>query len=231
MDKKIILFLAFVVLLSFTSAQTYAQDSNVDIKVSCLNIDCNTPTQISIQYPNTTLAVNNQTMTTQDSFVNYTFSDTEAIGEYKYYLVSVGGTPEFYEDSFTIGNNFTTPLALSYLGFIVILLFTFFLTMYGASKIEWGNKKNTEGKILTINHFKYLKILLYAISYFELMFLFGLSYKLFNEAGIDGFTSFFNFIYQIFLNMIFPLMIFLIIIIFVTWINDKKFQRSIKLGL
>ena len=103
--------------------------------------------------------------------------------------------------------------------------------MYGAGKIEWRNKKNNEGKILTVNNFRYVKILLYVLSYFELMFLFGLSYKTFSEAGIEGFTQFFNFIYQLFLNLIYPLMILLIIFIFVTWINNKKLHQRLNLGL
>jgi len=103
--------------------------------------------------------------------------------------------------------------------------------MYGAGRIEWKSKKNDEGKILTINNFKYVKVFLYTLAYFELMFLFGLSYKVTREADIEGFIQFFNFIYQLFLYLLYPLMIALIIIIFVIWINNKKLHERLKLGL
>ena len=64
-----------------------------------------------------------------------------------------------------------------------------------------------------------------------MMFLFGLSYKFFNEAGIEGFPQFFNFVYQFMLNIMYPLIIFLIIVFFVIWINNKKLSKRLKLGL
>lgn len=86
-------------------------------------------------------------------------------------------------------------------------------------------------KIITINNFRYLKVFLFTMAYFELMFLFGLSFKFFSEANIEGFIEFFNFIYQLFLNFMFPLMIVLIIIVFAIWINNRKLSKRLNLGL
>lgn len=173
----------------------------------------------------------------QYSYIYIEGGNFSYIGEYEYTVVcrnpssSFGGGKRVGFFATINGKNFKTPEAIAYLGFIAILFFTFFMTLYGASQIRWKHKKSDEGKILSINHFRYVKILLYTLGYFELMFLFGLSYKLFNEAGIEGFTQFFNFIYQLFLNLMYPLMVALIIIVFVIWINNKKLKDRLNLGL
>ena len=165
----------------------------------------------------------------------YEFCNTSDLGRYDVkHMGDINGvddTDTFYFKVTPDGKEFTTQNSISYLGFILIILFTFFLTMYGAGRIEWKSKRNSEGKILTINNFKYVKILLYTLAYFELMFLFGLSYKVCREADIEGFAQFFNFIYQLFLNLMYPLMIALIIIIFVIWISNRKLHERLKLGL
>lgn len=228
MKRKNIVFLfgiLFLFSLNFISASSYDFGSDVDIKISCLNVNCSGQVNISIEYPNSSLAVKNQSMTLGNGYVNYTFSDTNTFGTYNYF------TNNGYTNSFTIGNELTTGKSISYIGFIFILIFIFLLTMYGAYKIEWKHQRSNEGKILTINNFRYLKVLLFVFAYAEGMFLFGLSYKFFYEANIEGFTEFFNLIYNIMLNLIYPLMVFLIIIFFVIWINNKKLQKKIKLGL
>lgn len=226
-NEKLFLLLGILVLFSLTSlsALSYNINSDVNIKTSCLNVNCSEEVNITIEYPNSSLAVDNEEMTLGSGYMNYTFSDTSTTGTYTYY------TNNGYTNTFTIGEELTTGRAIGYIGFLIILLFTFFLTLYGAKKIEWKHKKSDEGKILTINNFRYLKVTLFALAYFELMFLFGLSYKIFNEANIDGFPQFFNLVYQIQLNLIFPLIIFLIIVVFVIWINNKKLQDKIKLGI
>ena len=236
--KKILLILMFsIFFLSSVSALdslgTFQQGDSIRISQVCADA---TYINISgVSYPNGSLAVSGIEMTSAGSGeFYYLFSLTEDdSGRYDVRGIS-DGCEETFATYFMItpdGKTFTTQNSISYVGFILIILFTFFLTMYGISRIEWKHKKTPEGKILTINNFRYLKILLSAIAYFELMFLFGLSYKVCREADIEGFTQFFNFIYQIFLALIYPLMIFLIIIIFVTWINNRKLQKSIKLGL
>ena len=237
--KKILLTLILgIFFLSFASAQiqslgVFKVGDDINLIQTCDNCTFNNIT--SVLYPNSSVAISNVQMTKDGTFYNYTFSDTNTIGTY---IVNgfgdLDGIDTVWNYIFEItpnGQNFTTGKSISYIGFIVILLFTFFLTIYGASKIRWEHLKSDEGKILTINNFRYVKVLLFTISYFELMFLFGLSYKFFSEANIEGFTEFFNFVYQLFLNLMYPLMIFLIIAVFVIWINNKKLQEKIKLGI
>lgn len=129
------------------------------------------------------------------------------------------------------GQEFTTAKSISYLGFILISILLLVSTIYGGIKVKWKHPRNNIDEIVAINNFRYIKVFLFTMAYFEAMFLFGLSYKFFNEGGLEGFTEFFNFIYQMFLNLMFPIMIVMIIIMFAIWINNKKLSEKIKLGI
>lgn len=235
--KKIFLILFLAVLLvgsvnALDNQGTFKQNDIVYISQTCS--DATYITISAITFPNSTTAISNINMTSQGSGrYYYEFTNTSTTGRYDFTGISDGCQETFstYFDITPNGKEFTTQNSISYLGFILIILFTFFLTMYGAGRIEWKSKKNSEGKILTINNFRYVKIFLYTLAYFELMFLFGLSYKVCREADIEGFAQFFNFIYQFFLHFMYPLMIGLIIIIFVIWISNKKLKERLKLGL
>jgi len=230
--KKIILTIIlgiFLISMASASLPLVKQNDCVNIKTVLNTTAVNIST---ISYPNSSIVVSNKEMTKNALTFNYTFCNTSTLGTYVYDYFDADG--EVYVNDFEVtadGKEFTSQNSIAYLGFILILLFTFFLTMYGAGRIEWKSKKNSEGKILTINNFKYVKVFLYTLAYFELMFLFGLSYKVCREADIEGFMQFFNFIYQLFLHLMYPLMIGLIIIIFVIWISNKKLSKRLKLGL
>jgi len=233
MTNKTILLIIGIFLISSASALVDLGSISYGEQIRIKQV-CSDATYInisSISYPNSTIAVSNIEMTNAGSGeFYYLFNNTKAFGRFDVLGIS-DGCEKTFATYFVVGKELTSGKSIIYVGFILIILFSFILTIFGAGKIKWKNKKSNEGKILTINNFRYVKILLYALSYFELMFLFGLSYKIFNEAGIKGFTEFFNFIYQLFLALIYPLMIFLIIVIFVIWINNKKLHKRLKLGL
>jgi len=237
-NKKILITIIlgmFLISLSgaLSSLGTAKQNDCINLYQSCPS--CSYVNLTAIKYPNATINLMNVAMTKDGTEYNYTFCDTSSLGEYFYTVVGDKEgvvQPEVIPFKITPnGKQFTTQNSISYLGFILIILFTFFLTIYGAGKIEWKHRRSNEGKVITINNFRYIKILLYAISYFELMFLFGLSYKFCREANIEGFTNFFNFIYQLFSTLIYPIIVFLVIVVFVIWINNLKLSKRLKLGL
>lgn len=238
MNKKIFLILLLsMFLMSFTSTASIGivtQNQEMQITNFCSTADCTYANITNIKYPNGTVSNMNEEMTKENNNFYYDYTPND-LGIYDFITCSNPDGIELCEkDSFEStpnGKDFTTGNSIIYIGFIIILLFTFFLTIYGAGKIKWKNKRNNEGKVLTINNFRYLKILLYVMSYFELMFLFGLSYKICRETDIEGFTQFFNFIYQIFSNLMYPLIVLLVIIMIITWLQNIKLNKRIKLGL
>ena len=239
--KKLLLTLVLgIFLLSFTSAQiqslgTFKLGEDINLIQTCDNCTFNNIT--SVLYPNSTQTIGEFEMTKAGTIYNFTLS-SDNVTEIGTYIVNgfgdLDGVITVWNYNFFItpnGQDFTTGKAISYLGFIVILLFTFILTIYGSYKVRWKHLKSDDDKIITINDFRYVKVFLFVIAYFELMFLFGLSYKFFVEANIEGFPEFFNFIYQWFLNLMYPLIVFLIIVVFVIWINNRKLSKRLNLGL
>ncbi len=239
--KKILLILImsmFLVSLVSAEIQTlgiFKLGDDINLIQTCSSCTFNNIT--SVLSPNSTQIIGNFEMTKTGSVYNFTLSsgNTTQLGEY---IVNGIGDLEGVNTVWNYnlfvtpnGQDFTTGKAISYIGFIIILLFTFLLTLYGAYKIRWKHLRSDTDKIITINNFRYVKVFLFAIAYSELMFLFGLSYKFFREANIEGFPEFFNFIYQLFLNLMYPLIVFLIIVVFVIWINNKKLSKNLNLGL
>ena len=227
-NKLMLVLMLGIVLTSLVSAGlgTFKSGDCVDIKTILNTTDV---TISSLSYPNSTNALGITNMDKSGLTFNYTFCDTSTIGTYYYdYNDSEGNV---YVNDFRVGTDLTTGKAVVYIGFIIIILFLFILTFAGAMKVNWKHPRNSEGKIISINDFRYIKVFLFCMAYLEMMFLFGLSYKLFNESGIEGFTEFFNFVYQMFLNLICPIIILTIIIWVIIWINNIKLKNKMKLGL
>ena len=239
--KKIYLTLILgLFLISLASAEiqtlgTFTVNEEINLIQTCANCTFNNIT--SVTGSNSQEIIGNFPMTKTGSVYNFTLSSGNVTQLGEYIINGIGdldGIDTVWNYNLFVtpnGQDFTTGKAISYLGFIIILLFTFLLTIYGSYKVRWKHLKSDEDKIITINHFRYLKVFLFTIAYFELMFLFGLSYKFFSEANIEGFTQFFNFIYQLFLNIMYPLMVFLIIVVFAIWINNKNLSKRLNLGL
>ncbi len=115
------LFFFFFLSLTFISAETtdtYQQNQNIDLKVSCLNVNCSEQINITITYPNSSTAINNQETTLGSGYVNYTFSETLTLGEYTYF------TNNGFEDSFLItpsGQSGTDNIVFYVLVIIIII--------------------------------------------------------------------------------------------------------------
>lgn len=90
MNKQLIMMIVMLLVINgvmFISAQqTFQQDQPIDLKIQCIingtycsgSAFCN----VTIQYPNGTLLVNNKGMTNQISFYNYSLPSTSNLGNY-----------------------------------------------------------------------------------------------------------------------------------------------------
>jgi len=140
--KKIILTIILgIFLISMASASLPPVEQNVCIQIKTI-LNTTSVNISTITYPNETTLFLNQDMTKNALTFNYTFCGTDTIGIYIYdYFDAELNT---YVNDFKVtpdGKEFTTQNSISYLGFILIILFTFFLTMYGAGRIEWKSKR------------------------------------------------------------------------------------------
>lgn len=230
--RKIIIFLAVLLTLSFLSATNYYKiNSCVDINIisnaSSINIS-------SLEYPNSSIAIKDKNITkTGIHLFSYSFCNTTDIGIYNYgYYDEAGNT---YYDFFIInytGTEFTTAQAILYIIFLAGAIFLFVLMIVGAVRFPWKNNRGNEGEIISINNFKYVKILFIALSYVALMFIFGLLRGItafyIPEIGVD---KLFNWVYWLMLSFLWPLIIIFFVIGIVNYLTDKKLMKALARGV
>ncbi len=159
--KKIILALFIgIFLISLTSAflGTYQQGEVVSVRGN-LNA---TSVNVSIYFPNSSIAIDNQPMTQlKEEIWNYSFSSTDTLGEYIYDYCDQNGE-NCKENNFEVTPTGTTLETSESLLYIIILIVTFILFLgflYPAIKLPYSNKTNKDGSITRISKAKYLKLL------------------------------------------------------------------------
>jgi len=244
MRKLLMFILLGMFLINFVSAGCIAPQCIGTFKLGdCVSLpqdcaDCTYNYISYVSYPNSSQALGETIMTKTGTHYNYDFCNTTLFGEYhvsghgdEYGIDTVWGGDNYYFEITPNGQDFSTGKAISYIGFILIILFTFLLTLYGAIKMEWKHKRNDENKIISINNFRYIKVFLFSMNYMLMMFIFGLSYKFFSEANIQGFTNFFFYGYQLFEKLLIPIMITMVIIFFIIFITNIKIKDKLKLGI
>jgi len=143
MKKLILLLIASIFLISIVSAQlTFELNEKIDLKVGCFDTDddiCSSTSicNITVFYPNLTTMINEQTMTNQRVFFNYTIDKQDKIGEYNSLVgCSDSATNGYTSFAFYVGRNYTEAQSgiistVILLSFGISLFFLFF-----ASKTE-----------------------------------------------------------------------------------------------
>ena len=230
----IILGMFLISLVSATNIGTFQVNKPMQIVNYCSTGDCTYANLTSISLPDGTVQNINSAMTQNGQNFNYSYTPSQT-GTYGFNTCSNPlGVIVCDSDTFEVtpnGKEFSTGNAIAYLGFLLLTLITLFLTLLGASKVKWKHKKDKEGKIISINDFRYVKVFLFSMSYMIAMFLFGLSYKLFNEVGMEGFNDFFNFLYQLFLRLMYPVIIVTVLSFVAIFLSNLKLKRNKELGL
>ena len=129
MKKILLIFLIGMFLISLTSAflGTYEQGATVSVRGNLNASSVN----VTIYFPNSSIAVDNQPMTQLKGEIwNYSFSSTDTLGEYIYDYCDQDGR-NCRENNFEI-----TPTGLTAnLGFyILILIFSFGVIIFGVTR-------------------------------------------------------------------------------------------------
>jgi len=240
--KQILIFLMLgMFLISFSSASetdcsfidTFQQNTTINIWQTCSS--CPGINITSIIYPDGTQDIGNLEMEKSGTYYNYSFSNTSKLGRYFYNVFGVKDGNDRTEtlcfDITPDGKVFTQGKATSYIGFIIILFILFGLSLFGSIVIPWKHVRTEEGYVVGINEMRYVKLMLWALNYILLTFLFGLSYKFFREAGIEGFTQFFRWAYQIMLSFLYPILIATIIFMVMAFLSSKRLRQQLEKGI
>lgn len=233
------------IIIAYPKYDTLALDEEFILKINVFNA-----TMSSLTNDTTTCYFhlyngNPRGATAYEDIANYTFDigggmfewDIPAeffntTGEYAYNIKcnssnEVGYVNSIYRVTPT-GEDLNTPQAILYIGYLFAMGGMFLLFLYGSLAFEWDNKRDEKGNIIEINVKKYFKILSIYLVYISMIFFTGTMNSIFsfflyhNNAG-----SFFNYIYTLLFAGIYPSIIVLMLVVLLTFLNDKKISKGI----
>lgn len=168
-----------IILSGTVQGATYPQSTTLDLKVGCsdLNCDITEVCLLDVVRPDSTILLQNVTMTNQGNFFNYSLNTTQTsqLGVYDYYVecdTVPASSQVHYNDNFKITVSGTDPSTAQGIIYAILLFATMFimvLCLYGAVTINGANEFELN-KIIKINYNKYIKQGLWFLSYLFLIF-------------------------------------------------------------
>lgn len=166
MKRLIFLFLFALFIFPLISANAYAVEKSVNLVIPANTTTCN----ITLVYPNSSIALNNKAMSLGTGYFNYTIASDylNTQGTYSYFTnCSQYGT---FEITYT-GKELSTSQGVLY-GSLIILLVLFVIAMLILrSSLPSENPRSDGGQIISISQLKYLRTPLLVFSYFMVAFI------------------------------------------------------------
>jgi len=229
------------ILLPLATAQLiFKQDATVDLKVPCsfngTFCDADTPCEITIYYPNTSLMVDNASLTnTGNGMPNITLPDTSVIGNYQAFATctqnSVSGESSFEFRITALGD--TTELEDIYVYAIglIFLVALIFGTAFIIRGLPSKDAVDERGAIVQVSMLKHLRNVLW-------VFIWGISLAIVFIISNIGLMYLPNIMLGKLFFVIYQIMFWMTIVavpIYFIWIfyklmKDKELQNMIKRG-
>jgi len=245
MLKQITIFiLAFLLVLPFVlgeSSFVFKQDDTVDLKIPVTNSDnsiitTSTSCNITIRNGKDVILVQDGIMSFNSAgYFNYTLNDTSTLGQHPVFITCTDGADNgFSSFSFDItatGDILTTGTSIIYVIFLIAIIFTFGLTVWGAIAFPFKNKTNDLGHILSVNDLKYLKVICIVFSYVLLMFIFGVTRSILaNYLFLNGAHRVFNWLFWFMFAFVYPLAILSFLFTLILFLESRKIKRILERG-
>lgn len=227
--KRLYLFVVAIFVISLVSAaQT---DVSFDLKVSCEDFTC-ANVNVTVLYPNSTTLINNQPMTSNGYYANYTLTPT-VNGAYDYYYSDGGNTSNGLFIASPTGFTLSIGTSILYAIMLIFLVFIFSLTLYSFIVMDGKNQRNTQGEVISVNWKKYLKMFTFGVCYASmtgiLFVLWTLSWAFLEWQALGVFFHYWFRLWFIGGLLFLP---FLFIFAIVYYIQDKKIESFInKMGI
>lgn len=236
-----LLLLVFGILLigsvlgAVTNLGIFKQGDCIELPQACTTCTYNNISKV--YFPNQSAAVGTETtMTKSGNQYNYTFCNTNAIGEY---LINghgdLDGTDTTWNYGFEVnylGQRLSTGGSILYFILILVLIFVFVLVLLGIAKLPNQNDTNEEGNIVEINQLKYLRSVLW---FFEWIFIIAILFLSSNLAFAflqeQLFAKAVFLLFQICLVLTPLIVIVWFVWIFVKIIQDKKLRALFERGI
>ena len=176
--KRLIFILLFALFL-FPLTNAYQKEIPLNVIVGCDKINCSLDWNITILNPNSSVLINNKAMSVGNYYSNYSLTPMD-IGTYSVFLSDTTGS-DSYGTSFEvtyIAESLTTAQGVLYGSFIILLILFVIGLLVLYSSLPNDNPRSAEGKILSINRLKYLRMPLLIFSYFMVAFIFYIASNL-----------------------------------------------------
>jgi len=236
MKRVILVLVMFVFLISFASANlgSFQQNECVNIKVLA---NCSSVNITEVSNNEETFFLNAEMQKISGQTFNYTFCNTSVIGEYTFSWdntcvdCSTYGCGNEFEITYD-GNILNTERSILYLGLISILIFLFLLVVFNIHRFPSSDVYNDEGILLGINNLKYLRPIMYVISWGLLL---GIVFITSNISiaylPTSMFGEFFFMLYKIMFILTLPMVIVWFLYLFVKIFRDKEVKRMLDRGV
>lgn len=243
--KTLCLSFIFILLISICSATDedyefkFAKDKNFTLDIpmtnydlsKCLGCSCS----LSLFYPNGSVFVRDGIGSNIDSncvFIN----SSGTLGVHSYDIYFTNGVDYGHVTGWFLitpnGKTMSNSQGITYAIILIISLLFFFLTLYVAIKLPWKDTRNDENQVISINNLKWLKLIMWFVSYLILTFFISIVLDISsNYLLIDGITNIANVTFILLISLIGPLAIIVSALIIIQTITDKKNQRALERGI
>ena len=236
-----ILVFLFLILPLISSQLVFKQNTQVDVKLPCTfnGTTCSpfATCNATIIYPNGSYMFKDSNMTNKGGgMVNITLTTSNVTGVYpsRYTCTQAG-----YSDSDTFeflinsaGTELTTAEGIVYIFFLIIILIIFGFTLLGAIKLPWKDIKNDEGKLVSVNDLRWVKLACVVFVYLEALFIVTIANKI-TEGYLllTGVSGYFYVVQVTLFAGLFPLAVLVPWIVLYMIIANKKTKKFIERGL
>lgn len=239
----LLLGIFFMILITGVSAQEnsfiFKQSGDSDVRSSCFSNSsqvCGSGTDcfITIQAPNTSIVLNNQSMTNNYQYYNVTFNSTQKqeLGQYSAVVFCTGDIEAYTTFNFLVtrtGKVADTSDSILYIGLLVFAFVIFSLSTWVMFRIPYKNPRNDSNYITRVTKTKYTKMLFFMISYGLFLWVFNLAITVSTNYLESGqFLGFVSFLFNILITGFWLTGFIILFWGFIELARDSKIRKELK---
>ena len=130
------------------------------------------------------------------------------------------------------GKTLSTAQGIIYVIVIIMSVLLFIAVFMGSFFIPSGNNRNEEGKVISINDLKYLKMITFSFSYLLLMWIMFMLMELSSNFMVsDTASRIFGLGFNLLFYSLWPLMLLSVLFFVMLKFQDKKFTSMLERGI
>ncbi len=239
MKNKIPLVFVFILLIlplvSALNFPTHKQSTDLEFSITSNNAtQCNLT---SINAPGSLITIN-QIGTKSFQTFNFTIAggNYSEFGTYCHKIectdgVKINSGEKCYEINY-FGKELTESQSTIYIGLLAILILVLVVTVMGIGRLPKENAKDEFGRIMSINHLKHFRLVLWLVSYFLFIAIIYISSNIaFAFLSEQLFAKVLFAIFVVLMSFSPIIVIVLMINFFVKFYHDKEFQSMLNRGI